>query len=400
MKKNAGFTLVELIVVIAILGILAGVAIPTYSGYIEKAKAAGDQQLLHNLNLAFAAACAGEGESNFGRRDVAITMGGTEGSREVTSVSVGAIENFNDIFGLYYEGGQFKSYSNLIYDMASGGFRDPRTAGTMTLPYGDGQVTVSGEAINALLNSTYYGEGMTSEKLLNQVNTVAKIAGVMGSVQNVMGSEGYTNAALLSLGLTPGEDAAENRKLLESKAQELALKEMGLTDISQITESNKGQYGEILQNISNNALVLYTAQSTTKLDAETAKGLLTNVNSGMIKDAMDGKLTAEDMEKGMDQAALAYGMYYAYVNSDACTNSTIKGNSNIAALDVIDALDNNKEFRDYMASEQGTKDMEAYLQALSVINSSTQSPEAVEKIVVEGFNDPDLLAILTQSMGK
>lgn len=37
-KKNGGFTLVELIVVIAILAILAGVAIPAYTGYITKAK--------------------------------------------------------------------------------------------------------------------------------------------------------------------------------------------------------------------------------------------------------------------------------------------------------------------------------------------------------------------------
>ena len=37
-KKNGGFTLVELIVVIAILAILAGITIPSYANYIEKAQ--------------------------------------------------------------------------------------------------------------------------------------------------------------------------------------------------------------------------------------------------------------------------------------------------------------------------------------------------------------------------
>ena len=60
LKEAAGFTLVELIVVIAILGILAGVAVPTYSGYVKKANLAADQTLLDSINMAFASACIEE----------------------------------------------------------------------------------------------------------------------------------------------------------------------------------------------------------------------------------------------------------------------------------------------------------------------------------------------------
>ena len=63
-KNKKGFTIVELVIVIAVIGILAGVLIPIFVNLTNKANQAADQALLSNLNKALRLEEADSGKKN------------------------------------------------------------------------------------------------------------------------------------------------------------------------------------------------------------------------------------------------------------------------------------------------------------------------------------------------
>jgi len=60
-KVQQGFTLIELMIVVAIIGILASVAIPQYTTYINRAEAANSVAAIRPVQLAVSEYAASEG---------------------------------------------------------------------------------------------------------------------------------------------------------------------------------------------------------------------------------------------------------------------------------------------------------------------------------------------------
>ena len=93
-KDNKGFTLVELIIVVAILAILVGILAPQYTKYVEKSRRSSDVSNLESLvKAAQVAAADTEYDIPEGTYTITIGTGGTtvkKGSTDLATAADGA----------------------------------------------------------------------------------------------------------------------------------------------------------------------------------------------------------------------------------------------------------------------------------------------------------------------
>ncbi len=115
-NNKKGFTLVELVIVIAIIGILAAVAIPKFTGVRQDAKDKADVATIRTINNAIELYCAKENKETFvGATDAAATS-------PVTIADNGSIANVIKVLvakNYLKAGTELNTPGSLAYDEAT-----------------------------------------------------------------------------------------------------------------------------------------------------------------------------------------------------------------------------------------------------------------------------------------